>query len=158
MLERLRRTRFVWLALLLSIGCERDTPAPGPASKPATAPAASRQSTLQSELVYTRAGGFIGMDDRVWIQPDGKLRAKGKTAGERTGQLSAAQLSELTELLADWPKLEVTGKTPEGAADYFTLSVTYAGKTVSWTSLTPDVPAELKRLAHRIEELARPGP
>jgi len=125
------------------------------AGQPAPQPTSTRSQELRSELLYTRTGGFVGTSDRVSIQPAGHLEATGRMLGQHAGQLSAAQLAELAGLLDDWPQMEVRGQPPRGAADYFQLSITYAGKTVTWTSVTPDVPAELTRLSQRIEELAR---
>jgi hypothetical protein len=125
------------------------------ASAPGSQPTSQRSATLQTELVYTRAGGFVGTNDRVAIKPDGHLEASGRMLGQHAGQLDAPQLAELAELLKDWSKVEVQGRPPSGAADYFQLSITYAGKTVTWTSLTPGVPDELTRLASRVEELAK---
>ncbi len=110
---------------------------------------------MVSELVYTRTGGFAGTSDRVSIKTDGSLESSGRMVGQHAGKLTEAQVRELAELLKDWPHIEITGKPPAGAADYFTLSIAYAGKTVTWTSLTPNVPESVKRLVTRIEELAK---
>jgi len=153
----LRRMSSRLPAILLAgigAGCARDA-GRETAGPPASRPATTRAEGLRSELVYTRTGGFVGTSDRVAVQPDGRLDATGRMLGQHVGQLSAAQLAELAGLLQNWPRIEVRGQPPRGAADYFQLSITYAGKTVTWTSLTPDVPPALTRLSQRIEELAR---
>ena len=144
----------IGLMMLLTAGCANNGGSTGGnASKPA--PETQPVIALRSELVYTRTGGFMGTSERVVIQPDGGLDASGKFLGQHAGKLSAAQLAELVGLLRDWPMVQVDGQTPQGAADYFVLSITYAGKTLKWTSVTPGVPDELTRLARAIEEMAK---
>lgn len=144
----------VGLVVVLAVGCASDGSTTG---NGAAKPGAETQQViaLRSELVYTRTGGIMGLGERVVIQPDGGLEASGKVLGPHSGRLSTVQTAELAGLLQDWPALQVDGRTPQGAADYFVLSITYAGKTLKWTSVTPQVPDELTRLAQRIEELAK---
>ena len=134
-------------ALVLGMTACMRTPTSNPTSTPS--------QRLSGELVYTRSGGFVGTNDRVVIQPTGPLESSGRMLGQHSGTLSEAQLTQLVGLLANWSQVTVTGAPPPGAADYFTLSITYAGKTVTWTSLTPNVPAELTTLATTIEQFAR---
>jgi hypothetical protein len=118
------------------------------------APAEGGFGMLTGELVFARAGGFAGTDDRVVIDPRGTVRVSGKLLGERYGQLSEVEMAALASLLTNWSERRFEGRAPRGAADDFTYEVTYDGHTLRWSSLAEGVPAELSALVARIQAVA----
>jgi len=90
------------------------TPAPSSAPSsgktPATAgtPAPTR-SAKKLAVTLVRSGGFAGLTETVTVQPDGSWkRGDGRTTN-RTGRLTAAQMSRLQTLVAD-PQLAAEAK------------------------------------------------
>ncbi len=112
---------------------------------------------LTSELVYTRAGGFVGTNDRIVIQPDGTLQSSGRLVGEHRRKLSASELEQLVAALREWPRWEVKGEPPP-ASDAFEYTLTYAGRTLRWNDASTNVPEALKRLTAQIQKLAANEP
>jgi len=85
-----------------------------------------------SFLEYSRTGGFAGFDDHLTIYSDGTASVKRKES-ERTIPIDPGTLSELEILLdmADFALLKEQYTAAQEGADYFSYSLTFAGKTVT---------------------------
>ena len=149
-------------AVFLSLSCAQEPPTTRPTGtqpvKPlgSTQPASTQPGTqpagrLAGELIYTRKGGIVGTSDRAVFQPDGALESSGRLMGEHSGKLSAAQVGELAAALGDWSHVAEPRAAPP-ASDVFTHSITYAGRTLTWTDVTPNIPPTLTKVARWIQD------
>ncbi|MEW6253123.1 MAG: hypothetical protein AB1716_20995 [Planctomycetota bacterium] len=98
----------------------------------------------------------MGTDDRIVVQPDGAFRSSGKLLGEQSGRVSAAQFAQLSALLKNWARLEVTGRPPDDAADLFEHTLTYNNRTLRWADATPGIPSELADIVSLLVEAVQP--
>jgi hypothetical protein len=123
------------LAVLLTplAGCARSTGSTGtPASDAAHAP-------LPSQLVLTRTGGIVGLQDTVTVQPDGRWTRVDRAGKSRTGQLTDADRDRLRQLATD-PRLtaEATATAPATiCADAFSYRLTVGGTTTGYLDCPP---------------------
>lgn len=106
------------------------------------------------EMTYEKTGGIVGAKEQIKVDSAGLLTAQGRVIGERRARLTQAQRDELARLVENWDRLEAPTPVQRGA-DYFTHAITHAGRTLTWTDLSLNVPPQLKDLARKLEALAR---
>ncbi len=106
------------------------------------------------EMKYERTGGIVGARDEILVDADGSMTTRGRVIGSRRGRLDEEQRSELARLVEGWGQLDAPTPVQRGA-DYFTHTVTHAGRTLTWTDLSTDVAPQLRELARRLEAMAR---
>jgi hypothetical protein len=114
-------------------GCARST---GGADAPG---ADQRPAGLPSQLVLTRTGGIVGLQDTVTVQPDGRWTRVDRAGAARTGQLAGADLDRLRRLATD-PRLtaEATATAPATVcADAFSYRLTVGGTTTGYLDCPP---------------------
>jgi len=145
----LRRVAGSLLLLALALaGCAGTHPSGGPGSSPSGIPGDGLSGTPSSSPTgtpnsspssdrgtlgeLTRDGGFAGLSDRLVVQQDGSFTlVRLKPAVNRSGQLTAAELASLRQLLADsgiagLPTVPATAK----GNDLFTYRVTYRNSRI----------------------------
>jgi hypothetical protein len=106
----------------------------GPAPAASPTPASGKIAPL---ITYNVSGGFVGINQTLQILPDGRLifiNARGGDPG--TGQITAAQLADLTRLIADAGALHPADRygfppAPDQFVD--TLEFSYAGQPYTVT-------------------------
>jgi hypothetical protein len=103
--------------------------APLAASDAASRPAAKPRGVL---VAYHRTGGIAGFDDRLSVSRHGLAVHTPRAGVPRLFRLSAAELAELADALADadFPSLEPEYLPEVPVSDGFTYTLTHAGKTV----------------------------
>jgi hypothetical protein len=122
---------------------------------PATRPVAGRLKPIE----YTKTGGIAGTREVITIASDGEIRASGRLLGkERHGTLTAAQVAELAALFEGWDQLRSDYDAPKGTADDFHFVVKHGDKSVSASEAATDLPPTLRKIAARLEQLARELP
>jgi hypothetical protein len=103
-----------------------------PSASPSEAPVPGSSTSSAALVQFERQGGFAGLSDQLVIRDDGSytlVRANPPTT--KTGRLTAAELAQLRQALADsgfaaLPQVQASGK----GADLYTYRVTYQGRTI----------------------------
>lgn len=97
-------------------GVPASTAAPAPSSAPASSKtpspsktSAPHRSATKLAVTLVKTGGFAGLTETITVQPNGKWKKDNGRTTNRTGALSAAQVSRLQALLAD-PQLAAEAK------------------------------------------------
>lgn len=101
--------------------------------------------SLASDLVFDQSGGFAGVDNELSISAAGRLVRKGGLTGQVNRNLFANEMDQLRALLDGWDAINFNAP-PNGCADVFSHSITYAGRTASWDDCTESVPPQLLAL------------
>ena len=101
-----------------------------PGHTPRSAPASSPSGTL---VTYHRVGGFAGVDDRVLIYADGRVRIRSRE--RRTGRttLSPARLRKLRAALVAARFDQPYTAPPSACSDCFEFDLRHDGVTVHVT-------------------------
>lgn len=100
-----------------------------------------------TDLVYEYGGGFAGISHVVRITPSGRVHVSDNGGPESLlGALFLTQSHQLTALLFDWNTLPAVSEEPL-CCDLFGYSITYQGRTLSWTQGQENVPARLPEIA-----------
>jgi hypothetical protein len=108
------------------------------------------------ELVYTQTGGFAGVEHEARFTPDGQIFVSDSMFGDKEGVLSEARSLQLNAALADWDTLpSITAENI--CCDGFAYSITYHGRTLSWSDFQSGVPARLIEIAGVIASIEQ-GP
>jgi hypothetical protein len=116
------------------------------AAAPAAGEAGSRQQPL---VVYTRTGGFIGVQDSMRISRDGTV-----SSSNGDFRLSAKRLATLRARLraARFPTLKREYEADYPIADGFVYGVTYGGKRVL-VNEEAKAPPRLQRVLDTLGEM-----
>ena len=116
------------------------------AAAPAAGEAGSRQQPI---VVYTRTGGFIGVQDSMRISRDGTV-----SSSNGDFRLSAKRLATLRARLraARFPTLKREYEADYPIADGFVYGVTYGGKRVL-VNEEAKAPPRLQRLLDTLGEM-----
>jgi hypothetical protein len=148
--------RLCVLAVLALAGCTSSptptpTPTPTPAAPSTTAPAPPSGSPVRSAgVTVERTGGFVGVDQHITVDPDGRwtyYRTRVGTAGGTPvrGRLNDDQLADLRALLAD-PKLgSEVGETSD-CADGFIYTLVTGPTKVRWADCGTGSPETAMRV------------
>jgi hypothetical protein len=100
---------------------------------------------------FHRTGGFIGVDDRLSVAPDGLAIRTARDGVPHEFHLSAADLTELTAVLeaADFPSLKPEYRPEFPVSDGFTYTITFRDKTVvaSEGAIPPELEAPIALLS-----------
>jgi hypothetical protein len=142
------------VALALLAGCA-DRPAAQPRTEPqqTAAPTAARFTTFE----LRRTGGIAGLSDRIAVTPEGAWTATAKNGAQRTGQLSADQLSRLLAYTSDQRLSGEALRTqaPTSCRDAFSYVVTVDAVSVAYVDCPadgepPQVAGGIVRLLHQV--------
>jgi hypothetical protein len=106
---------------------------------------------------YTRTGGFAGTHDQLVISPDGSIAVSGKTWGDRRGRLTTEQIAALADAFNGWDALRDHYPALPGVTDYFELTLTYGGKTVTAADIST-APTTFQRAQTLLDDLIRQLP
>ncbi|MFE9654143.1 hypothetical protein [Micromonospora sp. NPDC006431] len=111
-----------------------------PATPSATATDAGSPGRPGVDVVLTRTGGIVGLEDTLTVTPDGHWTRVNRAGAARTGQLSPAELDRLRQLTAD-PRLvaEATATRTTMCADAFTYRLTVGPVTTGYVDCPPEV-------------------
>ncbi|MFE9200955.1 hypothetical protein [Micromonospora sp. NPDC007230] len=111
-----------------------------PATPPATATDAGSPGRPGVDVVLTRTGGIVGLEDTLTVTPDGHWTRVDRAGASRTGQLSPAELDRLRQLTAD-PRLvaKATATRTTMCADAFTYRLTVGPVTTGYVDCPPEV-------------------
>jgi hypothetical protein len=98
------------------------TAGPSPTAPPATGPL----------VQYGRQGGLAGVDDRLFVQPDGAYQITRRGGVTKTGTLPAAELAHLRAVLegSHFRDIPAVNPAPTEMRDGYTYHVVYAGHEV----------------------------
>jgi len=95
-------------------------------------------------IFYHRAGGSAGVDDRVEIQPDGRVGVIRRNERPREFQLTRDQIALLRNQLSGFASFESHYPKPERVADDFQYVLRYGGRTVTASDANRNVPDGLR--------------
>lgn len=95
-----------------------------PTTAPPTSTAAPTRGTISGSITLVKSGGLAGLAETITVQPDGKWKQGDARNTNRTGRLSAAQLSRLQALVAD-PRLDAEAKQSTPGANKCNDAFTY---------------------------------
>jgi len=122
--------------------------------KPPDSPSTSSASTEKAfPILYHRTGGIAATDDRVVIWPDGVVQVEGRVLVPANTRFATERFNKLHALLSGWPKLK-DQYLAEGVADAYTITITYGGKSVEASDLSPDLPQRFRDVFGEIETIA----
>lgn len=95
-------------------------------------------------LTFTRTGGFIGVDDKVVVQPDGVIVVQQRGSEPSSRALGDDEFAELQNQIHDADISSVAGDYQAAGADMFEYSIMVDGNTL--TADEPEVPASAQPL------------
>ena len=124
---------------------------PDPSSSATSATTSPSAKTFP--ILYHRTGGIAATDDRVVIWPDGVIQVQGRQLVPANRQLAEGRFARLHSLLSGWDRLKDQYLTV-GVADAYTITITYGGKTIEATDLSPDLPEQFRQIFGEIETIA----
>ncbi len=107
------------------------------------------------KLTWNRSGGFVGLNEKLTIKPDGSAIYRSNLFGDGEFDLTESEIEDLQSLLKDvsFFELDDSYDAKMGAADYFsyrlTVQTTSDEKTVEWV----DSWATEKTLPRGLEEV-----
>jgi len=122
-------------------------------SRDALSAATTAPSNATFPILYHRTGGIAATDDRVVIWPDGVIQVVGRQLVPVNRQLAAERFARLYSLLSGFENLKDKYLTA-GVADAYTITITYGGKTIEATDLSPDLPDQFRQVFAEIETIA----
>ncbi len=118
------------LAATSGCGCEgsaeqqsQDTATPAETTTPA-------EERLVSDILFTRIGGFVGLDDRLEIGKDGLVRVGSADSPQTTKALTAEQITRIARLLHDCGLFDRDRAYTSQGADLITYTIRYNGVTI----------------------------
>ncbi|GAA4456947.1 hypothetical protein [Phytohabitans houttuyneae] len=132
--------RLCVLAVLVLAGCTSPpAPTPGPSPSPSHTSVPVRATSAPPQaagVTIERSGGFVGVDQSVTVDPDGRWTYYRNRAGAGggtpvRGRLNEIQLADLQALLAD-PKLGTEAADPGECADGFVYKLVTGATRVEW--------------------------
>jgi hypothetical protein len=139
------KRRLICVALLLLVSsCTQSSKAP------------AEPAALQ-HIFYHRTGGIAGVDDRVEIQPDGRIGVIRRNERPREFQLTRDQIALLHNQLSGFASLESHYPKPERIADDFQYVLRYGGRTVTASDANPNVPDKLRIAWQSLDAIALQG-
>lgn len=108
---------------------------------------------LKSTITLHRAGGLVGLDERISVAATGLLTITGGPNGADSRQLSSAERGRVAELAADWDSYQLISHAAP-CADTFTDTISYDGGAKSWDDCSDVVSAGLTQLRDYLLEIA----
>jgi hypothetical protein len=139
-------------AAALLCGCAHSAATAGMKSPNSSATATTAPSKI-FPILYHRTGGIAATDDRVVIWPDGVIQVVGRQLVPVNRQLRDERLAHLRSLMDGWDKLK-DRYLSSGVADAYTITITYGGKTIEATDLSPELPNQFRQIFGEIETIA----
>jgi hypothetical protein len=139
------------------------TPAPTPTAvppattaPPATTPPAPDPTTAARGVTIERTGGFVGIDQSIVVEADGRWTYRRSRIGSgggtpQTGQLTGEQRAELQGLLANPRLAREVGKGSD-CADGFEYTLVTGKTKVQWADCGSGSPATAMRIVQLVEE------
>jgi hypothetical protein len=112
-----------------------------------TGAAVPAQASALPLVDYHRSGGFAGVQDRLSVQPDGRVSRRTRS-GECASTLSAQELGDLRAALDQAGFASLQSSPRPSGNDFFHYTVTYQGRTVRTydTVVPPSLKPALTRL------------
>jgi hypothetical protein len=142
------------VASALICGCAHLPPAtPGMNRADASTIAATTAPSKSFPILYHRTGGIAATDDRVVIWPDGVIQVVGRQLVTVNRQLPTDRFAHLRALMAGWKNLK-DQYLSSSVADAYTITITYGGKTIEATDLSPELPNQFRQVFGEIETIA----
>ena len=105
-------------------------------------------------VFYHRTGGIAGVDDRVEIQPDGRVGVIRRNERPREFQLTRDQIALLRNQLSGFASFESHYPKPEPVADDFQYVLRYGGRTVTASDANRNVPDRLRVAWQSLDAIA----
>ena len=105
-------------------------------------------------IFYHRTGGIAGVDDRVEIQPDGRVGVIRRNERPREFQLTRDQIALLRNQLSGFASFESHYPKPERVADDFQYVLRYGGRTVTASDANRNVPDRLRAAWQSLDAIA----
>ena len=105
-------------------------------------------------IFYHRSGGIAGVDDRVEIQPDGRVGVIRRNERPREFQLTRDQIALLRNQLSGFASFESRYPKPERVADDFQYVLRYGGRTVTASDANRNVPERLRVAWQSLDAIA----
>lgn len=104
----------------------------------------------ETDLIYTLTECATGVSKSLRLTPDGlRYVTKAPAAEQFQDTIPDAYDERVNTLLAEWDTLPAIS-AESGCADGYTYSITYRGRTLSWSDGQEDVPAQLSSLATQV--------
>lgn len=144
-------------------GCSSAAGGPAAAaSGPATAvtSAASQEARSLPQITVERSGGFAGVRDTVAVTAQGAWTTTNRAGSQTGGRLSAAQMAEISALVAD-PRIAVEAQRTPGQSqcrDAFNYVLTVGTSKVSYVACPadPDQPSASIALVRKVMQFTAP--
>jgi len=107
-------------------------------------------------LIYTRSGGIAGFMDKLMIYRDGEAQLSSKTQVIK-GRVSEEDMRALRKILEELREIgSVEYEPKEGAADFFSYSLSFNGINITWVdpwASGEEIPDQLESLNSLISEI-----
>jgi hypothetical protein len=148
--------RLCVLVVLALAACTAD-PAPGPSPLPSTSPSLAPPTTVAPSptvraagVTVERTGGFVGIDQNISVEPDGRwtyYRSRVGAGGGTPvrGRLNDDQLADLQALLAD-PNLGREVGESSDCADGFNYTLVTGPTKIQWADCGTGSPSVAMRV------------
>jgi hypothetical protein len=140
------------LAASCLLGCAHH-PTPETKSPDRSSPTTTSASTKPFPVLYHRTGGIAGTDDRVIIWPDGVVQVEGHILTPANRRFRTDRFDRLMSLLRGWSNLK-DQYLASNAADAYTITISYGGKSVEASDLASDLPEQFRQVFGEIEAIA----
>ncbi|GAA4726657.1 hypothetical protein [Phytohabitans rumicis] len=126
------------------------------APPPSTSRPAPEPTTAARGVTIERTGGFVGIDQSIVVEPDGRWTYRRSRIGSgggtpQTGRLTSAERAELQGLLANPRLAREVGKSSD-CADGFEYTLVTGRTKVQWADCGTGSPATAMQIVTLVEQ------